>query len=190
MQNQPQRLIGMLRHAVNTWRTRERMGRESVVDLIVSTHERLGYDDVTGIRFEPMTRDTFERMKVNAERVFRWLDDETKESTLLPTNFIPSILAALPADLRINVLDQLLAPFGLFVRAEVGEPEPELCVHAALGKLMREDAKGHQAVLRLATDTSDEAVQDAHRELREAVGFKRRLLRTLGKLITKRKRKV
>lgn len=190
MRHQSQTFIGLLRTAVNTWRTRDRLGQATVVDLVVSVHERLGYDDVTGIRFEPNTRDTFERMKVNGERVFRWLDDETKDSTLLPTNFIPSILAALPPDLRLDVLDSLLAPFGLVVRAEVEEGDPELCVHAALGRLMSEDAKGQQAVLRLATDTSDEAVQEAHRELREAVGFKRRLMRTLGKLLTKRKRKV
>jgi len=190
MRHQSQTLIGLLRQAVVTWRTRDRLGRESVVDIIVSIHERLGFDDVTGIRFEPITRDTYERMKVNADRVFRWLDDEGKDSTLLPANFIPTVLAALPSDLRLDVLDRLLAPFGLVVRSEVGEGDPELCVHAALGALMREDAKGQQAVLRLATDTSDEAVQEAHRELREAVGFKRRLMRTLGKLLIKRKRKV
>lgn len=183
-------LIGLLRQAVSTWRTRERLGQASVADIIVSVHERLGHDDVTGIRFEPNTRDPFERMKVNAERVFRWLDDETKDSTLLPSNFIPTILAALPSDLRMQVLDHLLAPLGLVVRAEDDDGEGELCVHAEVTRMIRQDARSQEAVLALATDTSVEAVDAAHRELREALGFRRRLMKSLGKLlILKRKRK-
>lgn len=41
-------------------------------------------------------------MKVNADRVFRWLDDGTKDTNLVPANFVPSILAALPTDLKVR----------------------------------------------------------------------------------------
>src|SRR5688572_19269246 len=115
-------LIGTIRTAVVEWRKREGWSRESVVQEIVNKHEEIGAPAVTDIAFDPVTRDAFGRMKVNADRVFRWLDDESKDTNLLPVNFLPSILAALPTDLQLQVLGVLARPLGLEVNsAETNE---------------------------------------------------------------------
>lgn len=109
--------IALLREHIEAWRRDNRWSRETTADMIVQAHIRIGGPVFTGIAFEPPTTDTFERMRVNADRIFRWLDDVTKDKNLLPFNFLLSIVAALPEDRRILLLNDLLAPVGLHVEA-------------------------------------------------------------------------
>jgi hypothetical protein len=105
--------IAIIRDHAEAWRRDNRWSRETVADVIVSTHDRLGFDHLAGIHFDPPTRDAFERMRVNADRVFRWLDDSTKDKNLLPINFLWSILAALPMERRLALVNALLEPVEL-----------------------------------------------------------------------------
>lgn len=107
--------IAIISDHVEAWRRDNRWSRETVADMIVQAHIRIGAQSYTGIAFEPPTTDTFERMRVNADRVFRWLDDHTKDKNLLPFNFFWSVLAALPEDRRILLVNDLLAPLALHV---------------------------------------------------------------------------
>lgn len=106
-------LISMLREAVEEWRKRNRWSRETVSQGIVEAHQRINGPTVTGIDFDPPSSDPFDRVKANADRIFRWLDDVTKDRNQLPPNFIPSILAALPQDLLIALVNDLLRPLRL-----------------------------------------------------------------------------
>lgn len=104
MRSESHTLISTLLSVVNQWRRREGWSRETVVQHIVEAHERINAHIATGIVFDPPSRDAMDRMKANADRVFRWLDDSTKDNNLLPANFLPSILSALPNDLKIQAL--------------------------------------------------------------------------------------
>lgn len=177
--NSQQTLIGLLRDTVTTWRTRKSWSRETVVQEIVAAHERLGVQGRTGIRFDPPTRDTYERCKVNADRVFRWLDDEGKDNALLPANFIPSLLAAFPADLRLQLAEAVLSPFGLAVRPLHEASAGVLQVPTALASVLKEDAESHLALTNLMGNASADALRTAHRELSEAVAAKQGILRDL-----------
>lgn len=106
--------IGIIREHVIAWRKAEGWSRETVVQIIVEAHERVGA--ATGIVFSPQTNDLTEIREVNAQRVFRWLDDESKEGNLLPANFIPSILAAMPIERRMACASESLVSLGLGVR--------------------------------------------------------------------------
>lgn len=112
--------IALVRDHVEVWRRDNRWSRETVADVIVGTHDRLGFDTLTGIHFDPPTRDAFERTRVNADRIFRWLDDATKDRNLLPLNFLWSIMAALPPERRLALADALLFPVGLGARDAIG----------------------------------------------------------------------
>lgn len=125
----PRTLITVIREHVEDWRRENGWSRETVADQIVQAHERIGGPRLTDIVFDPPTRDTFERMRVNADRIFRWLDDATKGKNLLPPNFIWSILAALPIERRIHLADDLLHPVGLAVHGET-EDDDEPTVQA------------------------------------------------------------
>lgn len=110
--------IALVRDHVEAWRRDNRWSRETVAQQIVETHERLGLDHLTGIHFEPPTRDAFERMRVNADKIFRWLDDATKDRNLLTVNFLWAILAAMPMDRRVALASALLAPVDLMAHEE------------------------------------------------------------------------
>lgn len=109
--------IAIISDHVEAWRRDNRWSRETVADQIVQAHIRIGGQAYTGITFDPPTTDTFERMRVNADRVFRWLDDHTKDRNLLPFNFFWSIVAALPTDRRALLVNDLMHPIGLRVSA-------------------------------------------------------------------------
>ncbi|UCV02325.1 hypothetical protein [Dechloromonas denitrificans] len=120
--------IAIVSDHVEAWRRENRWSRETVADLIVQAHGRIGGPIFTGITFEPPTVDTFERMRVNADRVFRWLDDRSKDKNLLPFNFILSVLAAIPEDRRVLLVNDLLQPVCLAVTTVIDgdiEPTPE-----------------------------------------------------------------
>lgn len=102
--------IAIVRDNVEAWRRENDYSRETAAQCIVEAHELLGFDKQTGIRFDPPTRDAYERQRVNADRIYRWLDDSTKDKNLLPFNFLRSILAALPMERRLVLMDTLLAP--------------------------------------------------------------------------------
>lgn len=158
-------LIGTIRTAVVEWRKREGWSRESVAQEIVTKHEEIGAPAVTDIAFDPVTRDAYSRMKVNADRVFRWLDDESKDTNLLPVNFLPSILAALPADLQMQVLGALVRPLGLQVTSSDGAMAPAFdpLIHAS--SIIKEGSEAAQAVLKVGADAPAALIEQACKEL-------------------------
>lgn len=117
--------IGILREHVIAWRKVEGWSRETVCQVIIETHEAI--NGVAGIAFEPQTKDIHEIREVNAQRIFRWLDDETKAGNLLPANFIPSILAAMPLERRMACASEFMVSIGLGVRlldySDEGDPD-------------------------------------------------------------------
>ncbi|QOY96359.1 hypothetical protein IM543_11365 [Massilia sp. UMI-21] len=173
-------LIGTIRAAVVEWRKREGWSRESVVQEIVAKHEEIDGPTITDITFDPNTRDAFQRLKVNADRVFRWLDDESKDTNLLPVNFLPSILAALPIDLRLQVVGGLIRPLGLEVRSSEHAETPAFnpMVHAS--SIIKEGSEAAQAVLKVGAGASQDVIEQACKELadvREAAFETERALR-------------
>lgn len=178
MRNLSQTLIGILREEISEYRRVNRLSRETIAANIVEAHERLGADTLANIRFEPKTIDTFERTKVNADRIFRWLDDETKDGTLMPANFLQSVLAGVPEEVRRRALDRILMPLGFAVRS-LGLPDmlAPICVSVATG-LMREQNEAAMAVTALIDGYSKDDLQAAHTELSEAIdaGIKTRAM--------------
>jgi hypothetical protein len=160
--------IAMMADCVDSWRKREGMSQATVVDEIVKAHERIAGPQVTGIAFEP-NRDEYNRMKANSDRVWRWLDDKSKDRNLLPANFIPSVLAAMPADLRIALLDDMLRPFGLATRSLASAQEKGFDPTLLACKNIKETAESHQAVAALVHDMSMPCVLKADKETAEAI---------------------
>jgi hypothetical protein len=186
MRNQSHTLIGILREAVDQWRRREGWSRESVVQAIVDAHQALDAASTTGITFDPDTRDTYERMKVNADRVFRWLDDVSKDSTLLPANFLPTILAALPLDLRLRCLNAILRPVGMEAKSADAVAGAECDMSHDLKDLMKEGTEAQMALVGVSGDSSLEVLNNALREVVESLDANARTARDLKAMIAAR----
>jgi hypothetical protein len=176
MRSLSQTTIGILREEIAEYRRIHRLSRETVAAGIVEAHDALGADASTGIRFEPRTTDPFERTKVNADRIFRWIDDSTKDVNLLPTNFLVSLLAGLPEDVRRRALDRILLPLGFSVRA-LGDGQGGLPVSArGVAALIREQSEAAAAVTSLLGEHDRRGLADARREVAEAVDMGQRVL--------------
>lgn len=169
MRNLSQTLIGVLREEISEYRRINRMSRETIAANIVEAHERLGADALANIRFEPKTVDAFERMKVNADRIFRWLDDETKDGTLMPANFLQSVLAGVPEEVRRRALDRILMPLGFAVRSLTGSLELVPFSAAVAVDLMREQNEAAQAVTGLIDGHDKHELEEAHQQVSEAI---------------------
>ena len=167
MRDNTQTLIGIVRGAVQTWYKREHWSRETVCQQIISQYELQAGPVNTGIKFDPPTRDAYDRQRINAERIFRWLDDATKDTNLLPANFLPYIIASLPMDLRIECADAILQTSHLTVRV-VGSVDTGCLTHA-LQFMAKEGGEAVAAMATLLDGATPNELRDAQREITEAL---------------------
>lgn len=169
-------LISSVLNYVNLWRKSRSWSRETVVQAIVETHEKINGPAVTDIRFEGSHPDAFMRQKSNADRVFRWLDDSTKDTNLLPANFLPSILAAMPADIRIRCVNEMFLPADLTVRAISRSPEEAKDFSRLLPSLLKESGEANVAVANLLDGATPEELAKARKELTESIDMQKAVL--------------
>lgn len=161
-------LIASVRHAVQAWRKRAGWSRETVTQAIVECYETHGGPAHTGLKFDPETRDAFERTKVNADRVFRWLDDESKDNNLLPPNLLPFVLTALPVDLRIACVDQILRLAGLSVRV-IAQDDASLVPAQLVQSMIKESGEATCALAGLMEGVTPSQLAKAQQELTESI---------------------
>lgn len=159
--------IAMYRECIEEWRKREGWSRETVCQMIVEAHERIDGPATTGIRFEPPTTDAYERQKVNAERIFRWLDDVSKDKNLLPANFEASIEEALPIDIYLKFENMRLARRGVELRQIEAEPRPVLDVAPHLRALVKEAAEATTSLLSIGPDATVDQLRTSCQELQD-----------------------
>lgn len=188
MRNEPHAehntMIGIIRQHVIAWRKAQGWSRETVVQHIVDAHERIDGPTTSGIVFDPTTRDAFERQKVNAERVFRWLDDEGKSNNLLPANFMHSIWMAMPMDVRLHCVADCLSPIGISVASTSHGSEDEFDTHAHMAALVKESAEAHLALLRIVPGASLSVLEAAEKEVGDVHEATSRTRRALNAVIT------
>lgn len=181
--------LAVVRDHIEAWRRDNRWSRETVADLIVQAHIRIGGPMFSGITFEPPTLDTFERMRVNADRIFRWLDDHTKDKNLLPFNFLLSIIAALPEERRVLMVNDLLAPVALHVDA--GFDDDADVTHAEIVDAFKAIVD-HSAAATIATSQLLDGVQSGEAEQAEKklglmASTVKKARALMGRLIRRRK---
>ncbi|MBS1170590.1 MAG: hypothetical protein H6R01_1508 [Burkholderiaceae bacterium] len=161
-------VVSIIQHHVNEWRKRQRWSRETAAMCIVEAHESLGIDKISGIEFDPPTRDKFERARVNADRIFRWLDDQSKDTNLLPVNFLPSVLWALPIADRVRCVSDVVRSVGVSASA-VASGAGRLDAVGILQNIIKECSEAHNAVAALVDGATRDELLDAQRELSEAI---------------------
>lgn len=183
MRDDSQTLIALLRKYVNLWRVREKASRDTIALAIVAAHEAMNGPAITGICFDPPSGDPYTRAKVMGDRIFRWLDDETKEVNFLPANFIPSVLAALPFDLRLSCINELIYPYNLMAGGCDMAAEGEIDVLLHLAQVTKESAEAAVALTHVAVNPSLEIMETAARELDEAIEAKNRARLAVRKVI-------
>lgn len=184
--------IAIVRDHIESWRRANDWSRETAVQQIVEAHERLGLDRLTGIAFDPPTKDAYGRMKINAERVYRWLDDHSKDKNLLPVNFLWSILAGLPMDRRMALADALLEPvdIGAVENGAAIEAEPDSATVIHFHAVATSATEAQVALADMVKDGIQPGEAEAARtRLKRAGAAMGRALVFVGSLMRRRKAK-
>lgn len=160
-------LIARVRAAFLDWKHTNQWSNETTFKHVVESHTAIDGPAITGIAFEPATQDEFTRMRINGERITRWLDDESKDKNLLPANMLPSLLAALPMDRRASLVEDLLRPVGLGVRVLHAAEGQSFNVLMMLSEVTREGADVQQALIDCADGATQAELDHLAKQLRE-----------------------
>lgn len=155
-----------LMDAVCAWKDRAG-SREAVAIEIVAAHRASGLDRLPKLAFES-AGDHFTLAKNAADRIFRWLDDKSKDTNFMPANFEDSILAAMPRDLLIGYLNENLAKFDLCVRGLDGSDGAGFNPVKHLVSIAKETSEAQSAMANLADGATERELDEAERELAEA----------------------
>lgn len=181
MRGHSQSAIGIIRQAFNAWRKREGKSRDAIVDEFVKVFRDLGGEATTGVRFERRGVDEYDSLRIQGERVYRWLDDESKDNNMLNANLLPYMLAALPDDLRIMAATDLLLVTGLSVHV-VGH-RGGLDVAHLLRAVAKEGGEATASLAVLVSGATPHDLRDAHREITESIAAQQQALDEIEALI-------
>lgn len=166
---QKQSLVEVLRSTIETWRRSSgTMSREAVAICVTEAHEALGADATTGISFESAGKDCYTRAKSAAQKLYRWLGGDDEQEAKLPANMLPSILAAMPMEQRLDFLNQVLCPLGVEARAIGRDTAGGLDVSRHLRTVMKEGNEAQLALVTLTPDASESELLAAANELVES----------------------
>lgn len=163
----------LLEH-LDAWREAEGWGRDKLAAEIVGQYEAGDGPQRYRVQFEKCA-DVFKRAHTNATRIFRWFQDDDKDTNLLSVNFLMPILSAMPRNMCMSWLSDFLRPLGLGVHSLNDGAPAALDVQQELIAIIKEGAESQQAVARLMSDKSPQAVRDAVRELMDSIEVQTRL---------------
>jgi hypothetical protein len=158
--------LAILMEFVDQWRVRAG-SREAVAVAIVEAHVGSGFNGRAKLQFDTHG-DSFTLAKNAADRVFRWLDDKTKDSNFMPANFEDSILLAMPEDLRLGYLNAWLRPFGMAAKG-LHEIDESATPSQILPGTIKECSEATFALASLPDNPTESDLDAADREFVEAI---------------------
>jgi hypothetical protein len=156
--------LSLLAHYVDEWRLRVG-SRESVAVAIIEAHVAAGFNTRAKLAFDTQG-DSFTLAKNGADRIFRWLDDKTKDGNFMPVNFEDSVLLAMPGDLRLAYLNDWLSAFDMRAKG-IHSDNTEGCAIQHLKSVSKESAEATAAMADLLDGDTPAELDAADRELAE-----------------------
>ena len=165
---QSQSLVDVLRSAIESWRRGAGQSRETVALNVTEAHVRIGADVSTGITFDSSSKDVYTQAKHAAQKLYRWLGGDDEQEAKLPANMVPTLLAALPMEQRLDVLNQILCPLGIEARSAEQGVAAGLDTSKHLRAVMKESSEAQLALVSLPTGATEADLLAAHRELIES----------------------
>jgi hypothetical protein len=176
--------IAIIRDHVAAWRKEQDWSREAAAVAIVEAHERIGGVQATGITFE-CSGDAYTTAKKNADRIWRWLDDESKDNNLMPANFENSILAAFPVDRRVEMLNEILSQIDCVARARHHDATAQLNAHEVMQVIVRTNHRTEADAADLLDGIDPGELPRLYCSLAHDVRVKQRMLRVVEAELSK-----
>jgi hypothetical protein len=170
--------IGIIRDHIAAWRKAHGWSRETAAAEIVAAHERIG-GHLSGVIVFDKHGDVYTTQKNHADRIWRWLDDESKDNNLMPANFENSILAALPIERRVDLLNEIFAQIDCVARARHHDSEARLNAHELVQTIMRANHRTEADAADLLDGVDPGELPRLHSSLVEDIRIKQRSLRVV-----------
>lgn len=176
--------VDCLKRHLKAWKLRTSLSDQAICDEIVKAHERIGGPEKTGIVFAPGSKDEYNRQKANCAKIMRMLTDEPHSDfeAVQLVNMLPSITAAMPADLCISFWTEYLAPVGLAPQGMDGDADVGFSI-TQFSQLLKADSEAHQACAEVIANPDIETLVKARKTLRMAVIEKLRKSRAIEAMI-------
>jgi hypothetical protein len=167
--------IAAVKAGITEWKNSLGWSRETVVEQIVTAHMRIGAPRRTSVQFSDHG-DPATRQKTNADRVYRWLDDDDSDRNLLSVNMLPSLLAGLPADRALAIINEILAPAGFAARALDSSVNTELNTHEIVQAIVHTNHRTEADATDLLDGVDPGELPRLHNSLIDDVTVKRSLI--------------
>jgi len=164
MHPQPCGVASILRAEIEAWRRAGNASREAVAIEVMTAHQALGGEAATGVDFT-FAGDAYTQAKKAAQKLWRWLD----EGCPLPAGMVPSILAALPLDVKLHCLNQMYRPIGVESHSLAPVAPARFDGLAHLQHMIKENAEAQTAVVMAATAQTPAAIDAAIKEVSESI---------------------
>jgi len=169
-----QGIANVLRNEIEAWRRAGSISREAVGVMVMEAHEQLGGEAATGVDFG-FVGDAYTQAKKAAQKLFRWLDVDGT----LPAGMVSSILAALPLDVRLHCLNQMLRPLGVEARSLEQVAPARFDGLGHLRTMIKESAEAQSAVVTAASTQTPESIRIAIKEVSESIQVEANAKRSL-----------
>lgn len=177
--------VESLKRHLSAWKKEAGISEITMFDEIVKAHDRISGPTKTGIHFSD-GKDEYNRQKANAIRIKRLLvDDEEgigREQADQLVNLMPSILAAMPAHLRISFLNEYLSPLDLHVAANEEAGDGTVGI-SDLAEMMHEDAKAQQSLAAVLQNQDVAVLTEAHNAILKSIETKKQKGRFIAAMI-------
>ena len=160
--------ISVVSDHVEEWKSANKWSRETAAEAIVNKYHEVYPNGLPGVEEFSSHPDIFTRNRVNATRIFRWLDDRTKDKNFLDSNFLSVILQALPDDIRLHCLNEMLRSMDIVAESvwqQVKTAEDKPISH--LKALIKEGSEACSALTDLLDGETYEELAKAQQELAE-----------------------
>lgn len=178
--------VESLKRHLSAWKKEACCSEMTMFDEIVAAHERIGGPQKTGISFNNGS-DIYNRQKANSIRIKRLLSDEMVKDDHADqlVNLMPSILAALPAHLRISFLNEYLSPLNMHVSGNDESEAGEFSIKD-LAEVMQKDAATHQSLAKVLESDDIDALNAAFQDINASIEIKKKKGRFIAGLIKAR----
>lgn len=176
--------IGVIRAEVEAWRADMKWSRETVVAQIVEDFKENEEPNAWGIEFSSHP-DLSQAQKNDADKVYRWFDDVTKDNNLLSLNFCRVILRALPMQYSLRASAKLMSQIGIAVSvpdtSETSEPD-----YNDIAELAQHSGNTVHIYSRVVQDPTPENLEVAQLQLVKEERLRTRLKKKLAGAISRK----
>lgn len=168
--------VQQLNIAIRQWADTLSVRRHVIAAAIIEKVEQIGLTQILadeGITFNK-TNDAYNDMRVNAQKIFRWIDPECDhyknyQAVLLIEE---AIVAAMPQDIRTKYLNAVYTDSGTYI-TKIRPSTEKLNAELVAIAVHKENSEALTAILNLKIIKTDKEAIRTHKELMEASAINR-----------------